>query len=151
MLLLLAAGLLLGAVVTLCLRRNRESLLLAALCMSLTIYLVGIMLLIAKRGGISDSVESFLYFTRDVRRWFQYRLITFNQLGLIVNVGRHLFPMFMLLMAERYSMVRFIRTRGALAARLTALLPVVTMRSTYRRPMRRWWARSRPGGPCSST
>ncbi len=64
MLLLLAAGLLLGVVVTLYLRRNRESLLLAALCMSLTIYLVGIMLLIAKRGGISDNVESFLYFTR---------------------------------------------------------------------------------------
>ena len=127
MLLLLASGLLLGSVFTLILRRNRESLLLAALCLSLTIYLVGIMLLIAKRGGISASVEKFLYFSHDIRLWFQYRFITFDQLGLIINVGRHLFPMFLLMMAERYSMVTFIRKRPALTTRLTLLLPVLTM------------------------
>lgn len=127
MLLLLSAGLFLGSVLTLILRRNRESLLLAALCLSLTIYLVGIMLLIAKQGGISNDVENFLFFSRSVRRWFQYRLLTFNQLGLIINVGRHLFPLFLLMMTERYTMVPFIRKRPALAARLSAVLPVLTM------------------------
>ena len=126
MLLLLSAGLFLGSVLTLILRRNRESLLLAALCLSLTIYLVGIMLLIAKQGGISNDVENFLFFSRSVRRWFQYRLLTFNQLGLIINVGRHLFPLFLLMMTERYTMVPFIRKRPALAARLSAVLPVLT-------------------------
>ena len=62
-----------------------------------------------------------------MRRWFQYRVVTFNQLGLIINVGRHLFPMFLLLMTERYTMIPFIRKRPALAARLTAALPVLTM------------------------
>ena len=118
MLLLLSAGLFLGSVLTLILRRNRESLLLAALCLSLTIYLVGIMLLIAKQGGISNDVENFLFFSRSVRRWFQYRLLTFNQLGLIINVGRHLFPLFLLMMTERYTMVPFIRKRPALAVHL---------------------------------
>lgn len=127
MLLLLAAGMLFSSLLTLILRRNRESLLLAALCLSLTIYLVGIMLLISKQGGISGDVENFLFFSRSVRRWFQYRVVTFNQLGLIINVGRHLFPMFLLLMTERYTMIPFIRKRPALAARLTAALPVLTM------------------------
>ena len=127
MLLLLSAGLLLGSVITLIVRRNRESFLLAAICLSLTVYFVGLMLLIAKRGGISRDVENFLFFSHSVRLWFQYRLITFNQLGLIVNVGRHFFPLFLLLMAERYSMIGFIRKRHALAARLTAVLPIVTM------------------------
>ena len=127
MLLLLSIGLLLGSIITLILRRNRESLLLAAICTSLTIYLIGIMLLISKHGGISRDVEGFLFFSHDVRLWFQYRFITFNQLGMIINLGRHLFPMFLLLMAERYSMVPFIRKRPALAGKLTAVLPLTTM------------------------
>ena len=127
MLLLLSIGLLLGSIITLILRRNRESLLLAAICTSLTIYLIGIMLLISKHGGISRDVESFLFFSHDIRLWFQYRFITFNQLGMIINLGRHLFPMFLLLMAERYSMVPFIRKRPALAGKLTAVLPLTTM------------------------
>ena len=86
MLLLLAAGLLIGSMVTLMLRRNRESFLLAALCLSLTIYLIGIMLLIAKRGGITADVENFLFFSHNVRLWFQYRFITFNQRGMVIDV-----------------------------------------------------------------
>ena len=127
MLLLLSIGLLLGSIITLILRRNRESLLLAAICTSLTIYLIGIMLLISKHGGISRDVESFLFFSHDIRLWFQYRFITFNQLGMIINLGRHLFPMFLLLMAERYSMIPFIRKRPSLAGKLTAVLPLTTM------------------------
>ena len=127
MLLILSAGLMIGSALTLILRRNRESLLLAAICLSLTIYLVGIMLLISKQGGITRDVERFLYFTHSVRLWFQYRFLTFNQLGLIINVGRHLFPLFLLMMTERYTMVPVIRKRPALAARLSAVLPVLTM------------------------
>ena len=109
MLLLLSAGLLIGSALTLILRRNRESLLLAALCTSLTIYLAGIMLLIAKQGGITTDVENFLFFSHSIRRWLQYRFITFDQLGMIINVGRHLFPMFLLMMTERYTMIPWVR------------------------------------------
>ena len=50
MLLLLSAGLLIGSAFTLIVRRNRESALLAVLCLSLIVYLTGLMLLIAKQG-----------------------------------------------------------------------------------------------------
>lgn len=127
MLLLLSAGLLLGSMVTLILRHNRESLLLAALCTSLTVYLVGIMLLISKKGGISAEVESFLFFSHGVRLWFQFRIVTFDQLGMVINVGRHLFPLFLLLMTERYTMVPLIRKYPSRAAWLAAALPAATM------------------------
>ena len=127
MLLLLSAGLLLGSMVTLILRHNRESLLLAALCTSLTVYLVGIMLLISKKGGVSSEVESFLFFSHGVRLWFQFRIVTFDQLGMVINVGRHLFPLFLLLMTERYTMVPFIRKYPSRAAWLAAALPAATM------------------------
>ena len=127
MLLVLCAGLLLGSMFTLFVKRNRESLLLAALCLSLTVYLVGIMLLIAKQGGITNEVESFLFFSRTVRRWFQYRFITFNQLGMIINIGRHTFPMVLLMMALYYSMIPFLRKRPAEVLLASALLPVLTM------------------------
>ncbi len=127
MLLLLSAGLLLGSMVTLILRHNRESLLLAALCTSLTVYLVGIMLLISKKGGVSSEVESFLFFSHGVRLWFQFRIVTFDQLGMVINVGRHLFPLFLLLMTERYTMVPLIRKYPSRAAWLAAALPAATM------------------------
>ena len=127
MLLLLSAGLLLGSVFTLIVRRNRESALLAALCLSLTVYLTGLMLLISKQGGISPDVERFLFFSHRIRRWFQYRPLTFNQLGMWINLGRHAFPMVLLLMAEDRSMLSFIRKRPQIVSGLTVLLPALTM------------------------
>ena len=127
MLLLLCAGLLLGSIFTLIVRRNRESLMLAALCLSLTVYLTGLMLLISKQGGISSGVESFLFLSRSIRRWFQYRFITFDQLGMWINIGRHTFPMVLLFMAEDRSMLAFIRKRPKAVSWATAALPILTL------------------------
>lgn len=44
MLLVLAVGLLVGSLLVLCVKKNRESLLLAGICMSLIIFLVGMMI-----------------------------------------------------------------------------------------------------------
>lgn len=127
MLLLLSIGLLLGSVTTLIVRRNRESLLLAALCLSLTVYLTGLMLLISKQGGITAEVEGFLFFSHGIRLWFQYRFLTFNQLGMWINLGRHIFPMVLLLMAEDRSMLQCIRKRPRAALWLTVSLPLLTV------------------------
>ena len=126
MLLVLSAGLLIGSVLTLFVRRNRESALLAALCLCLTVYLLGMMLLISKQGGISNDVERFLFFSRTIRRWFQFRPLTFNQLGMWINLGRHSFPLVLMLMAEDRSMLKFIRRQPHLIGQLTLLLPVLT-------------------------
>lgn len=62
------------------------------------------MIVIAKRGGVSAEVERFLYFSRDLRIWLQYRLITLNQTGYLLALGRHLFPLCLLELAMVYSM-----------------------------------------------
>ena len=127
MLLLLSAGLLIGSAFTLIVRRNRESALLAVLCLSLIVYLTGLMLLIAKQGGIDSGTERFLFFSHEIRVWFQYRFLTFEQLGMWINLGRHAFPAVLLMMAEDRSMLQVIRKRPQMITWLTLLLPALTM------------------------
>ena len=127
MLLLLSAGLLIGSAFTLIVRRNRESALLAVLCLSLIVYLTGLMLLIAKQGGIDSGTERFLFFSHEIRVWFQYRFLTFEQLGMWINLGRHAFPAVLLMMAEDRSMLQVIRKRPQMITLFTLLLPALTM------------------------
>ena len=77
MLIVLVAGLLVGCLAVLIVKKNRESLLLAATCFSLMLFLMGIMIVIAKRGGVTAEMERFLFFSPGVRVWLQYKLITF--------------------------------------------------------------------------
>ena len=126
MLLLLSAGLLLGSLAALIVKKNLETLLLAGTSLSLTLFLVGVMIVIAKRGGVSRDVERFLYFSRDIRLWIQYRFITLNQMGYLIAIGRHLFPLFLLEMALQYSMSTWIRKFFSLRY-WAILLPAVTL------------------------
>ena len=126
MLLLLSAGLMTGSLLVLVSKKNRESLLLFGMCLSLTLFLAGIMVLIAKKGGISDELEVFLFFSHKFRLWLQYRFITLDQLGYLIAIGRHLFPLFLLEMAMSYSMLSAVRKNPVLR-RLALVLPVVTL------------------------
>ena len=126
LLLLLAAGLLLASLAVLFTKRNRETLLLSGMCLSLTLFLAGIMILIAKKGGISKELELFLFFSHDLRLWIQYRLITLGQLGYLIAIGRHLFPLFLLEMAMCYSMLPAVR-KHPLLRRLALVLPAVSL------------------------
>ena len=76
MLLLLAVGMLIGSILVLCVKKNLESLLLVGLCLSLTVYFVGLMVFIAKKGGLSQEVMNFLFFNQKIRIWVKYRFIT---------------------------------------------------------------------------
>lgn len=138
MLIVLVAGLFLGCVAVLIVKKNRESLLLAATCFSLMLFLMGIMIVIAKRGGVSAEVERFLYFSRDLRIWLQYRLITLNQTGYLLALGRHLFPLCLLELAMVYSMAGPVR-KHPWVRRLALALPVVTLIFTVRRCTAIWW------------
>ena len=126
MLLVLAVGLLVGSLLVLCVKKNRESLLLAGICMSLIIFLVGMMIFMAKKGGISQEVERFLFFGHGIRVWIQYRLITLGQMGYLIAIGRHIFPLCLLEMAMQYSMVAVLRKYPVLF-RLAMILPAVTL------------------------
>ena len=76
MLMILALCLLLGSVFVFCVKRSRESLLLTALCLSLTVYFLGILVYIAKKGGYSPEILRFLFCSNQIRTWVQYRFIT---------------------------------------------------------------------------
>ena len=126
MLLLLSLGLLIGSILVLCVKKNWETLILSGLCLSLTVYFVGLMIFIAKKGGLSHSVMDFLFLNSTVRTWVQYRFITLGQLGYIVALGRYLFPFFLLEMAFQYSMLSALR-KAPLLRKLAVILPGVSL------------------------
>ena len=146
MLLLLVMGLLLGSLLVLYVKKNRESLLLAGMCLSLTLFLLGIMIFIAKKSGISQDLERFLFFSRDIRIWIQYRFLTLGQLGYLIAIGRHLYPLCLLEMAMQYSMISAL-WRSPLLRRLALVLPAVSL-VLYWPALYRWlvdqgdWVRS---------
>ena len=76
------------------------------------------MIVIAKRGGVSAEVERFLYFSRDLRIWLQYRLITLDQMGYLLALGRHLFPLCLLELAMQllHGLARCVNIHGYCAA-----------------------------------
>ena len=142
MLFVLSAGLLLGSLTVLILRKNRESLLLAAMCLALTVFLVGIMIFIAKKGGITRQLELFLFFSRELRTWVQFRLIMLDQLGYLIALGRHLFPLLLLEMAMHYSMPAWMR-RFPRVRYYAVLLPAVTL-VLYLPGVYRWLVEASP-------
>ena len=72
MLLILAFSLVIASVFLIIYRKNKDSILWLGLCTSLMLELCGVMLFIAKKGGISQEVLTFLYFSRNIYRKMQY-------------------------------------------------------------------------------
>ena len=99
MLIILTICLVLMSAMLLLLKKSRESLYLMGLCVSLMLEICGVMIFIAKKGGISLEVVHFLYFSKAVQTRLQYFLITLNQLGYLIAIGRFLFPLFLVEMA----------------------------------------------------
>lgn len=95
MLIILTICLVLMSAMLLLLKKSRESLYLMGLCVSLMLEICGVMIFIAKKGGISLEVVHFLYFSKAVQTRLQYFLITLNQLGYLIAIGRFLFPLFL--------------------------------------------------------
>ena len=86
------------------LHRSKEAWLLLGLVLALEIFWVGILLYVAKKGGISPGVNITFYLTDEIRRWFQYRVVTVGQLGFLVALGRYAFPTFYVLLALNYTL-----------------------------------------------
>ena len=109
MLIVLAVCMVIASVFVACVKRNKESFFLLGLCLSLMFEILGVMLFIAKKGGISAEVLQFFYFSNHVKNKIQYMMITLNQMGYLVVLGRVLFPFFLVEMAVSYSMIPAIR------------------------------------------
>ena len=67
MLFLLIVLLLIAAGFTMLTKRNRESLFLLGMCCSLMVQFTGILIFIAKKGGYSKNIISFLFFSQTLR------------------------------------------------------------------------------------
>ena len=92
--------------------------------------IVGVMIYIAKKGGISESVMQFFYFTAGIRDWIRYLYISLGQLGFLINIGRVLFPYFLIDLALNYSMIGAVRRNNWLK-KIVAILPFITLITYY--------------------
>lgn len=126
MLLILAFSLVIASVFLIIYRKNKDSILWLGLCTSLMLELCGVMLFIAKKGGISQEVLTFLYFSRNIYRKMQYFLITLGQLGYLIAIGRSLFPFFLLRIAMNYSMLPGLRKRKTWV-KLSRVIPIMSL------------------------
>ena len=126
MLFILAFSLVIASVFLIIYRKNKDSILWLGLCTSLMLELCGVMLFIAKKGGISQEVLTFLYFSRNIYRKMQYFLITLGQLGYLIAIGRSLFPFFLLRIAMNYSMLPGLRKRKTWV-KLSRVIPIMSL------------------------
>lgn len=130
MLFVLVGLMLIASVVVLCLRKSRESMLLLGMCFSLMLQLSGVMIFIAKKGGYTQDILRFLFFSLSLKTKVQYLYITLDAIGYLIAVGRYLFPMFLMEMALHYSMIPLLRRHPHLHLWLL-VLPVLSLALSY--------------------
>ncbi len=94
-----------SSVILLFLKRDRQTFFLAAMCFSFIIMFIGIIIYLAKTGGLSPEQKLFLFFGTGLQRRLSYMIFPLRKLGYMIAVGRYLFPPFLLLVAVNYSMV----------------------------------------------
>ncbi len=126
MLIILTCCLVMASILILCVKRSKESFYLCGLSLSLMLEICGVMIFIAKKGGISQEVVQFLYFSRSIQQKVQYFLITFNQMGYLVALGRILFPYFLIQLALHYTMIPFLR-KNVRISRMATAFPVLML------------------------
>lgn len=126
MLIILTSCLVIASVLIWFAKKSRESIYLFGLCLSLMLEICGVMIFIAKKGGISSEIIHFFYFSREIKTKIQYFLITLNQMGFLIALGRTLFPLFLIEFAMGYSMIPFIR-KNLWLTKAVAVLPVITL------------------------
>ena len=126
MLIVLTVCLVIASILIFFEKKTRESIWLLGLCLSLMFEICGIMIFIAKKGGISQEVLQFFYFSKEIQNKIQYFLISLGQMGYLVACGRTLYPFFLIQLAMSYSMIAFIR-KNPWIEKLAAIPPAITL------------------------
>ncbi len=111
-------------------KRIKESFYLSGMCLSLAVMLTGILIYIAKKGGISRELNNFFFLSYEIKTKIQYLLILLDQLGYIIAIGRYLFPLFLMLLSLHYCMIPWIRDRQKLLG-FVYVLPLGTLLVYY--------------------
>lgn len=118
--------LIVSSILVLLVKRNKETFYIFTMCSSLAVLLIGIMLYIAKKGGISGKLQDFYFFNPVIKSYAQYFYITLDALGYLVAVGRYIFPLFLLLLAIHYSEIEWLK-RNRLIVKLIFIPPVISL------------------------
>jgi Signal transduction histidine kinase len=126
MLIAIVIILLLDSLILTVVKKNADSLLIFGLCGSLIIMLSGIIIYIAKIGGLSDTQYVFLFLSMKIQQKIQFMIITLDKLGYVIAVGRCLFPLFLFVISVKYSTIRFV-VRYRKWAGLFAIPPVLSL------------------------
>lgn len=126
MLIILMLFLIIFSILVLVVKRNKETFYIFSMCLSLAILITGIMLYIAKKGGISDRLQDFYFFNPVIKSYAQYFYITIDALGYMVAIGRYIFPLFLLLLAIHYSGIIWLK-RSKFIAVFVFLSPVISL------------------------
>lgn len=87
------------------LKRDRQTVYMLGLCFSFIFMFVGIIIYLAKTGGLSPEQKLFLFFDTRIQRKLSYLIFPLRKLGYMIAIGRYLFPAFLLLIALNYSMI----------------------------------------------
>ncbi len=130
MLLIVLVFLAVSSVALFFLKRDQQTIWLLGLCFSFICMFVGIMIYLAKTGGLSPEQKMFLFFDTRIQRRLSYLIFPLRKLGYMIAIGRYLFPAFLLLIAVHYSMLPpVLRLRGKSAA--VFLLPALSLAVYY--------------------
>lgn len=103
LLFLLILGILVSSVIILAVKKNARSVLLTAMSFTLLFFHVSILIYIAKKGGISREMSTLLFINKSFRNALQYTILTLNQLGYCIALGRYIFPPLLLWCACSFS------------------------------------------------
>lgn len=108
------------------LRRNKHTILMLGLCISFVCMFVGIIIYLAKTGGLRTGQKFLLFFDSGIQRKLSYMIFPLQKLGYLIAIGRTLFPGFLLMIAVNYSMhPKFSRLKKY--DLLIMLMPILTL------------------------
>jgi signal transduction histidine kinase len=96
------------------------------MCGSLAAMLSGILLYMAKKGGISRELQQFFFINLELKARIQYYLITLDSIGYAIAIGRSLFPLFLLVLAIHYSMIPWLQ-RNRWLKNVIYLFPILSL------------------------
>lgn len=118
--------LVISSITVACLRRDKQTRLLLGLCLSFVCMFVGIIIYLAKTGGLQTEQKFLLFFDTRIERKLSYLVFPLRRLGFLIALGRTLFPGFMLMTALNYSMSQNLLTYKKWD-KAVMILPAVTL------------------------
>lgn len=123
-------------------RRDRLALCFLGMNLSEVLMLAGIIVYIAKLGGVAAGERGFLFFSQHLQHRLLFLPVSMYKLGYLVALGRTLFPFFLVMTVLETTMLRWVRCRLRTLRALVAI-PTLFFLAYYFPPVFRTLVRGR--------